>query len=71
MKESAKKSAEQLIGKGKGIINSIPNVSGSNYTEVSVEEVTSSLDKLKQLKSKGAIKEEEYETHRKRILDDV
>ena len=47
MEESAKKSAEQLIGKGKGIINSIPNVSGSNHTEVSVEEVTSRLDKLK------------------------
>tara|TARA_B110000483_G_C17748012_1_gene371181 strand:+ start:182 stop:397 length:216 start_codon:yes stop_codon:yes gene_type:complete len=71
MKESAKKSAEQLIGKGKGIINSIPNVSGSNHTEVSVEEVTSRLDKLKQFKFKEAIKEEEYETHRKRILEDV
>jgi hypothetical protein len=47
MKESAKKAAERLIGKGKGIINSIPNVSGSNHTEVSVEEVTSRLDKLK------------------------
>jgi type III secretion system FlhB-like substrate exporter len=71
MKESAKKSAEQLIGKGKGIINSIPNVSGSNHTEVSVEEVTSRLDKLKQFKFTEAIKEEEYETHRKRILEDV
>jgi hypothetical protein len=39
MKESAKKYTEQLVGKGKerkgkGIIKSLPNVSGSNHTEV-------------------------------------
>ena len=38
-------------------------------SKIMMEEIEDVI--LKQLKSKGVSKEEEYETHRKRILEDV